>query len=140
MKYNLSTICKTANCFHKQGYSRSAAFVLAWRLIKEKAAAKISGVKYADRQDILEIIAKRAVTDVKIRLERESGNIYDKNAIAVIAHINSKSFKLGYVPSKAARLFAGLMDAGQAVTAAINRIIGGWGEGINYGAILNFSI
>lgn len=132
MSFNFSDICKTANRFHAQGYSRSASFILAWRLAKETASVSVSGVKYGDRQQQLAQIAAVEPETVAVELQREAENAADQNAIAV--YLNGR--KAGYVPAAAARLIAGLMDAGQHIAARLTRIVGGWADGISYGARL----
>lgn len=140
MKYNLSTICRTANGFRKAGYSRSAAFVLAWRLAKETACTNVAGTRFAYRQDVLAALAKADPKSVTVELARESENLFDSCAVVVIARIGGQAHKLGYLPAAAAALIAPLMDAGQTVTAALNRIVGGWAEGISYGAQIKLAM
>ena len=140
MKHNLSTICKTANYFHKQGYSRSVAMILAWKLSKQTASVKVNGTSYGDRQQVLAELAGTNPSDVRVELHRERNNIVDENAVAVVAVSSGKTYKLGYIPAKAAALIAPLMDAGQSITAMLSRIVGGWFEGMNYGARLQLAI
>lgn len=122
MKHNLSTICKLANGFHKKGYSRSAAFVLAWRLSKETASVKVSGTSYGERQCTLAELLKVSPSKITIELHRERNNIIDRNAIAVIAYTSGKAYKIGYIPARAAALLAPVIDTGHSIKAAILRV------------------
>lgn len=140
MKYNLSMICKTANAFYKKGYSRSAAFVLAWRLSKQTASVKISGTSYGDRQQTLSALLNVNPSEVSIELHRERNNIVDHNAVAVVAYTSGKAYKLGYIPARAAALIAPIIDAGHSIKAALSRIVGGYLEGMNYGARLTLAM
>ncbi len=140
MKYSLSNICKAANRFKCKGYSRSAAFILAWRLAKHTAISKVSGVCFADRQEILERLSNSASESISVELRREIGNRYDSNAVAVILIINGKATKLGYLPKAVASLIACIIDLGQAVTATLDCICGGCYDGMNYGAKLRLAI
>ena len=139
-KYNLSAICRAANRFHKEGYSRSTAFVLAWRLSKQTANTKIAGVRYGDRQDVLAELAGTDSATVRVELRREQGNHIDPAAVAVVFVTESKTIKAGYIPAKAAALIAPLLDCGQSITATLDRIVGGWLEGISYGAQIRLAM
>ncbi len=134
MKYNLSTICRTANRFRREGYSRSASFVLAWRLSKATAQTSVAGTSYGNRQQVLAAMAKADPQTVTVQLRRERTNAHDLNAVEVIVLIGDDARKLGYLPAAAAALIAPLMDAGQTVRATLQRIVGGWAEGMSYGA------
>lgn len=136
MKYNMSNICSAANRFRKEGYSLSAAFVLAWRLAKAAAVTKVAGVTHGDRQQLLSNLSAARPEEVTVTLAREPENLYDRNAIAVFITTGGKAHKLGYIPQRAAALLSPLMDAGRQITAALGGIFGGWREGMSYGARL----
>ena len=138
-KYNLSAICKAANRFHKEGYSRSAAFVMAWRLSKQTATTKIAGVTFSDRQRVLAELAGADPAAVRVELRREQSNI-DVNAVAVFFVTSDKTVKAGYIPARAAALLAPLMDTGAIIRASLVRIVGGWLEGISYGAQIRLAM
>ena len=140
MKYNLSTICRTANGFRKAGYSRSTAFVLAWRLAKETAQINARGTTCGNSQAVLEAAAKADKNKISVELRREPKNAHDANAVAVLLFIGTAPHKIGYLPAAAASLIAPLIDAGQTIKAALKNIVGGWAQGINYGAQITLAI
>jgi len=140
MKHNLSTICRTANRFRRAGYSRSAAFVLAWKLSKATAQISVAGTSYGNRQQILAELSEADPASVRVELRRERDNLIDRNAVVVVFVAGDKTVKAGYIPAKAAALIAPLMDAGQSISATLSRIVGGWLEGLNYGARVRLAI
>jgi len=140
MRYNLTVICRTANRFRREGYSRSTAFVLAWRLSKASAQTSVAGTSYGNRQAVLAQLAAADPASVHVELHRERDNIFDHNAVVVVFAFGDVTVKAGYLPVRAAALIAPLMDAGQTVTAAFDRIVGGWLEGMNYGARVTLGI
>ena len=96
--YNLSIICKTADSLRKSGYTLSQAFKMAWKLAKGTAVTKVAGVSLEQRQKAIEHLRRYSPDTVRVSLTREAGNIYDKNAIAVYASVNSgKAYKMGYI-------------------------------------------
>ncbi len=92
---NLSIICKTANFLHKAGYSRSKAFMIAWAMEKG-TTVKVKGVSKENRQVAIQNLLRYNPQDVSIRLEREPENLYDNNAIAVVAAVRGRgAYKMG---------------------------------------------
>ncbi len=140
MKHNLSAICRAANRFRSEGYSRSTAFVLAWRLSKATAQISVAGTSFGNRQEILAELTAANPADVNVELRRERDNLIDRNAVVVVFCFGDTTVKAGYIPTRAAALIAPLMDAGQTVAATLDRIVGGWLEGIHYGARLRLTM
>lgn len=141
MKYNLKIICKTANALHKAGYSRSQAFVFAWAMEKQGAAVKVKGVTKENRQAALQHLRRYDPRDVSVRLQREPGNLYDDNAVAVVAAVRGRgAYKMGYLPRAAAVALAPLMDAGKAISSDFQGVRGGFLPGINYGLSIQVKI
>ncbi len=67
----LAMICRNANKLVKQGYTRSEAFKLAWRLAKlPDITAKVKGVKFGRRQEALERLTRYNAK--QIEAERET--------------------------------------------------------------------
>lgn len=75
----------------------------------------IAGTSYLKDPGVLE---KASVGDT-LTLQRESGNMFDSNAIMIL---NESGEKYGYVPEKDNMIFARLMDAGKLLTAKIKNI------------------
>ena len=96
--FNFSVICRMANALHKVGYSRSNAFITAWAMEKGMTT-KVKGVSKENRQTALQHLLCYAQQDVSIRLDREPENLYNQDAIAVIAAVRGRgAYKMGYLP------------------------------------------
>lgn len=134
--FNLSSICRAANRFRKQGYSRRASFVLAWRLAKQTAQIAVAGTTRGNAQSVLAELVNADPASVTVELRRDRENLYDSNAVTVFVRDGERLRKLGCVPARAAACIAPLMDAGQTVRAALLRVVGGWREGMTFGARL----
>jgi len=90
MKYDLHTIFKTANIL-AQRMSRSQAFRTAWSLAKHQSVEKVTGVLYGHRQAAFQHLANYPESSIRLHLTRESGNRYDKNAVAVTAEVMARA-------------------------------------------------
>lgn len=64
-------------------------------------------------------VLKKASIGDSLSLQRESGNLFDSNAIMIL---NESGEKYGYVPEKDNIIFARLMDAGKLLMAKIKNI------------------
>ena len=99
----------------------SVALKWAWRIEKSDIAARVAGVRYGQRQTALEHLSRYAARDTFLSLRRESGNAYDRNAVAIIATVAGRgSVRVGYLAATTARVVAPLMDRGLLVR------VGGW--------------
>lgn len=138
--FNFSIICRTANVLHKAGYSRSNAFVIAWAMEKGMTT-KVKGVSKENRQTALQHLLRYAPQDVSIRLDREPENLYDQDAIAVVAAVRGRgAYKMGYLPRPVAAVLAPLMDAGKAVHSGFQGVRGGYLPGMSYGLVIQVRI
>lgn len=117
-------VCRMANNLVKEGYSKAAAFVKAWVLVKlEQVKIRVSGVTYGKRQTALEHLRRYKPEDISIQLVREIGNAYDRNAVKVIASVRNRgSYCMGYLPRGLAAFIAPLLDCGDTVTALYNKV------------------
>ncbi len=141
MKNNIkSKVMTIANSLVKQGLSRSAAMIRAWITVKLRTIrTKTAGVTYGKRQALLDRLTRYSSEDITIELQRESGNVYDPNAVQIIAAVRGKgSAVMGYIGRELARVIAPLLDKGKTVKAAFEEITGGHEYGLNYG--LNVAI
>lgn len=139
-KYNLSAICKAANELHKQGYSRTQSFIIAWAMAKGQET-KVSGTSKLNRQTALEHLMQYQAEEVEFQLVAEPENQYDKNAVAVMVSVNhSKAYKIGYIPAVAAPIVSTILNNGTSVKASLKAIVGGWAEGVNLGLRINMSL
>ena len=120
----------------------SAAFVKAWRRVKESMAVRAAGVTFKNRQEILKFLSQFKLEDLNISLKREPDNTYDRNAIQVIAHIKSirKQAHIGYIPKGLSNELAKVIDKGVNITANMLGVIGGYSYKESYGLLLNISI
>ena len=137
-----SKVMTMANRLVKQGFPRSAAMKKAWGVAKNPdISTKVKGVTMNRRQEAIAHLTRYAAADISITLERESDNIADNNAVAVIATVQGKgSYKMGYVPKYLAMIIAPLMDAHKAVTAAFREVRGGESAKPNYGLAIGIRI
>lgn len=137
-----SKVMTMANRFVRQGYSRSNAMKKAWGVAKNPdISTKVKGVTMNRRQEAIAHLTRYSAADISITLERESDNIADNNAVAVIATVKGKgSYKMGYVPKYLAMVIAPLMDAHKAVTAAFQEVRGGERAKPNYGLAIGIRI
>lgn len=112
-----SKVCTIANSLVKQGYTRAAAMVKAWILVKlPQVVTRVKGVTYKQRQKALEHLSRYNPQDITIRLAQEPSNEYDKNAVAVVATVKGKgSYTMGYLPKGLAAFIAPLLTCGKAV-------------------------
>lgn len=141
MKNNIkSKVMTIANSLVKQGLSRSAAMIRAWITVKLRTIrTKTAGVTYGKRQALLDRLTRYRSEDITIELQRESGNVYDPNAVQIIAAVRGKgSAVMGHIGRELARVIAPLLDKGKTVKAAFEEITGGHEYGLNYG--LNVAI
>ena len=117
-------VCRRANNLVKEGYSKAAAFVKAWVLVKlEQVKIRVSGVTYGQRQKALEHLKKYKAEDISIQLIHDSNNKYDRNAVQVIATVKNKgSYCMGYLPRRLAMFIAPLLTCGDTVTAVYSKV------------------
>lgn len=96
MKSKVMTI---ANHLVKQGMSRRAAMVRAWITVKlHTIETKTTGVTKERRQTLLERLRRYAPDEIIIKLNRESNNPFDSNAVQIIAAVKGKgSAVMGYL-------------------------------------------
>ena len=133
-----SKVMTIANRLVAQGYNRPHAMVKAWALAKlPKLETKVAGVTYGNRQKAIAHLTQYAPESISIRLEREQGNQYDRNAVAVYAAVEGKgSYHMGYLPKALASFIAPLIDAGKAVQGAFKEVRGGGDVWMNYGMVV----
>lgn len=119
-----SKVMKMANNLIKEGYSRSAAMVRAWILVKlQQVKIRVKGITQGDRQRALEHLRRYGAEDISIQLVHENDNRADRNAVQVIATVRGKgSYCVGYLPRGLAAFIAPLLTCGQAVTALYNKV------------------
>jgi len=133
-----SKVMVIANKLVAQGWGRATAMIRAWALVKlPRLETKVAGVAFGSRQLALEHLAMYAPESISIHLEREPGNEYDKNAVAVYAAVEgSGSFCVGYLPKTLSALIAPLLDAGKAVGALFREVRGKYEPWMNYGMVV----
>lgn len=135
-----SKVMTIANALVKQGVSRSAAMVRAWVTVKLRTIrTKAAGVTFGKRQALLYRLTKYSADEIEVKLERETGNAYDRNATQIIVAVKGKGAAvIGYINRELAAAIAPLLDKGKAVKTAFAGITGGHEYGLNYG--LNVAI
>lgn len=135
-------VCTMANELKKAGYSLSAAFKKAWRRVRQTMNIRAAGVTFENRQERLNFLKNFKPEDLRVTLEREADNQYDRNAIRIIVSILpiKKRTLIGYVPSGLSRELAKAIDAGVEVSAKLLQIIGGYSYKESLGALINITI
>lgn len=140
MTINRSTICRTANHLAATGMHRSDAFKAAWLMAKRGGVSKVAGVTHSNRQQLLARLTTYQLDQITVSLRRDKANIFDPNAIAVVAAVEGKgSATVGYIPALAAVKLARLMDVGINLNATLSGIVGGY-DGLTYGLRLRVAI
>lgn len=139
MKSKVMTI---ANALVKQGANRSAAMVQAWITVKlHSIETKTAGVTHGNRQKLLARLSRYSPKDITITLNRESGNIYDSNAVQVVAAVRGKgSAVIGYLNRQLAAAIAPLLDKGKEIHSAFKAITGGADYRLAYGLNISISV
>jgi len=111
----LSAICKECGrILRYSDSSRSTAMQLAWGIIRchiIKRYTKLKGVRYNNRQRLLQHLLRYEEKNIRIFASRDYGNIHDQFAAEVICKVKNKgSSSLGYFSKFLARSLAPLMD------------------------------
>lgn len=102
--------------------------------LDRKIIAKVAGVTFEGRQDIIAQIKK----DTPVRLVRDRRNEYDFYAVEVHVDLGDGWQQAGFIPNPMCRMIAQTLDKGLHLSAAIHRVTGGMvseftGENLNYG-------
>ena len=131
-----------ANRLVGQGYSRPAAMIKAWMIVKlARVETKVVGVTFGRRQEAIERLTHYAPQRVTISLKRDSQNPHDVNAIAVVATVSGKgSYIMGYVPRMIAAFVAPLLDAGKAVKSVYRDIFTPSQPHMSYGLTIGIAV
>lgn len=141
MKTKRSKVMTIANKMVANGESRSSAMIKSWALVKvPHITSKVSGVTFGRRQEILGYLSGCTVASVNIELVREKDNRYDRNAISIVATVNGRAFKMGYLPAALSFILAPVIDIGKIVTATFNTVTGGFYDGMCYGMSIKLTI
>lgn len=138
-KSTKSTVMKLANAlYYRKGLSRSQALKTAWKMVKQaEFSTKVVGVSFGLRQTALLRLQKYNLERVAINMIREN-LLEDSNAISIVVTVEGKgSFRIGYLPREAAKLWAPLVAAGR-VNGELEQVTGGRGK--NLGAVLKLKL
>lgn len=121
---------------------RGEAMRRAWAFIKAGSlATKAVGVTFGDRQQVLYRLEQNVLEDTGYQLEREPGNPYDKNAVAVYGLLwGCRVGQVGHLPREVAAMLAPLMDAGMEAQVVRFAIYGGVGQGYSLGVKLKIKV
>ena len=137
-----SKVCIMAAGLIRQGLSRRAAMLRAWLTVKlRRIETKTAGVTQERRQQLLARLRRYDREDVTITLERDTRNLYDSNAVKIIAAVRGKgSAVMGYINRTLAEALAPLLDKGKEVKAALISVTGGNEYRRNYGLSIAISL
>lgn len=132
-------VATLANKLRKVLKNLSKAFRKAWRMVKSGIVyTSAVGVTFRNTQEIIAWLDGMDRSDIYLSLCREPGNLRDRNAIKIYAHVISmeKRACIGYVKKELAAVIAPLMDAGLEVCARLYCITGGY-AGLYRGALVD---
>ncbi len=125
-----------------------ACLKLAWKMIKDAMRclirSTVKGVTFensnkVNRQMVIQRLASYDPDDVSLFFKRESENLYDENAVCVMASVRSKGVaQLGYLGKEEARIVGPILDKGHHALVFLEKIIGG-GD-LNYGVVLSYAL
>ena len=134
-------VCTLANHLLSEGLCKSAAFRKAWQTVKG-GAFRVAGTTFNGGQNKLAYLQSFKPDDIKVALQREKDNEYDKNAVAVWVKIESvnRMAKVGHVPHNLAVKLSKIMDKGVKVIGKFGGVIGGYGCKENLGLLINMAI
>lgn len=137
-----SKVMIIANHLVKQGMSRKAAMLRAWATVKLRCfQARTAGVMWGNRQMLLSRLARYSADEIAIELHREPENLYDSNAIKVVAAVKGKGkAALGYINRTLAAALAPLLDKGKEIRCGFGAVTGGNEYFLHYGLNLAISI
>lgn len=135
-------VCTMANQLKKAGYSLSQAFRKAWERVKLSMTVRAAGTMAENRQERLKFLKQFPMESLNVTLEREEGNIFDKNAIKIVIHIPMICRKtvIGYVPKGLAKELTKVIEMGVSVKATLTQIIGGYSYKESLGVLINIRI
>ena len=135
-------VCTMANELRKAGYTLAQAFKKAWSRIKMTMTVRVTGTTFENRQERLQFLKRFRPEELRVTLEREPNNQYDKNAIQVVVHITPLQRKtvIGYIPKGLSRELSKVLEKEIKVNAKFLQIIGGYSYKETLGALLNITI
>lgn len=131
-----------ASQISKLGFSRAEATKKAWELVKQpRIETKVSGVTFENRQKAINHLTRYSPEEIGISLERDRGNLYDRNAVAVIASVTGRgSYCMGYLPKPLASIVAPVIDKGEIVMSNLKQITGGFSANANRGLVIDINL
>ena len=135
-------VATIANRINRKLDDLAAAFRRAWQIVKGRIlVSKVAGVLQGTRQRALRKLAQYGKGMVNARLERETANAYDGNAVKVMISVGSGAeYHMGYVPRDLAAAVAPLLDKGIELAARFRGVTGGTFDKMNYGALIEISL
>jgi hypothetical protein len=124
-----------------EGINRTEAMKQAWNLVKLPQVSRVAGVTFENRQKAIQHLTRYPQANIEISLERDKGNQYDSNAVAVVASVvNRGSYIIGFLPKNLAALLAPVLDRGESVESTLKEIAGGYSANAKYGLVISFKL
>ena len=114
-------------------YSFSSCLKLAWRTVRGIERFKYSNVKGVtfpnqngvSRQAVINALTKYSYDQISLFLERDPNNLFDKNAVKVIAMVSNKgTAQIGFVAKEIAVEIALKLDNGFEAVVVLEQITG----------------
>lgn len=130
--------------FRRSCLSWRVCLQMAWRTVRCMQPvyySKVHGTTYENRQDTLRSLLNCHEQDIRLFFQREEDNVYDKNAIRIIAEVKDKyEAQIGYVSREWARRIAPYLDQGHEAMVLISQITGDPERGRFLGVNYEFSL
>lgn len=130
--------------FRRSSLGWRTCLMMAWRTVRLKLPvyhSKVYGTTYENRQLKIRSLMNCSELDIHLFFQREEDNVFDKNAIRIIAEVkNRHKTQIGYVSREWARRIAPYLDQGHQAMVLFSQITGdperGRFLGVNYEFIL----
>lgn len=107
-------------------YSIGIALKICWQTVRSKMRfiyTKVRGTTYSNRQMLLQRLQSYDPNKIIMYLLREPENIFDSNAIKIIASIEDRgSAVIGYLSRNLASKFSPILDSGEIIIAILENI------------------
>lgn len=87
--------------------------------------SKARGTSFGNRQQVLRRLLSYDASDITLSFMREPDNIYDTNAVKILASVKYRgSAVVGYLSSDLAAKLAPLLDSGFTIVAILEKVTG----------------
>ena len=122
----------------------STCLRIAWKTVRCLLTvyhSKVKGTTFNNRQRLLRRLSLYPINKITLRIERELGNLFDPNAIRIIAKVKGKGeADIGYISKELALDLAPIIDLGNTILIMIDSITGSNRSGGFLGVNFNYIV